>query len=67
MIYLLFLSSLGETVYNSDFGTEFTNLLLKNVSTNKMERKPITDTYDTFNAVLEKVDILEWKRFIEGM
>ena len=67
MIYLLFLSSLGETVYNSEFGIQFSNLLLKNVSANKMERKSIKDTYETFNAFVEKVDILEWKRIVDDM
>jgi hypothetical protein len=67
VIYLLFLSSLGETVYTSEFGIEFLNLLLKNISANKMERKSIKDTYETFNTSVEKVDILEWKRFVEGM
>jgi len=67
VIYLLFLSSLGESVYNSEFGIEFTKLLLKNISANKMERKSIADTADTFNTAVEKVDILEWKRFIEDM
>jgi hypothetical protein len=67
VIYLLFLSSLGELVYNSEFGIEFTKLLLKNISANKMERKSIADTYDIFNTYVEKVDILEWKRFVEGM